>query len=230
MYFVNFQILLKYDTFMVEMLEGGTYMYLFTSHYTIPTKISILQNSPLETFRVCLYLTTACTLLLSRFVRCCTGLRNRMKRRVQCWLSSLCTSIMSLSGELVLYDANLITEWIPIHLHVHVHVYRTKVQILRRGVDMKVRIKTMLHFIAIMKVTYTLHAHPHVHVMHAHTHVHDCMFMHIMYIAMCIYVQTYISMNVARHLGGSASCWWYLGVPKQALGWLSPWFGIGCRR
>ena len=34
----------------------------------------------------------------------------------------------------------------------------------------------------------------------------------------------------ARHLGGSAICWWYLSVPVQALGWLSSRFGIGCRR
>ena len=30
---------------------------------------------------------------------------------------------------------------------------RTKVQILRKGVDMKARIKVLLHFIAIMKVS-----------------------------------------------------------------------------
>ena len=31
--------------------------------------------------------------------------------------------------------------------------HRTKVQILRKGVDMKARIKVLLHFIAIMKVS-----------------------------------------------------------------------------
>ena len=53
--------------------------------------------------------------------------------------------------------------------------FRAKVQILRKGVDMKARIKTILHFIAIMKVvclySVCLDTHTHIHT-HTHTHTH----------------------------------------------------------
>lgn len=78
---------------------------------------------------------------------------------VAVWLSSVFSSVLCVGVAVWLSSVFPCVMCGCGHMVIQCFPPRTKTRILEQGLDVKIRVKTVLHFIAIMKVYIYLHAH-----------------------------------------------------------------------